>query len=208
MVPLTCSRGTPNTEELKVPPEWGYLTTRQENPWQCAVLARQLLAKVMSCTCRRRVRNLKHLKPTKCVLYKCYIASSPTVPLPTGCTGRMAGRVAWIIVDGWPPPTDASSSSTHQSDTPWPPWARGEMGLLCLPVQVHCVEFTVNLDCFQCSLPSRCCLFYSLFVLGYSNLQSSLGLANVHLVTVLARDLVYHFLLLFRDLRFHTHRRL
>ena len=81
-------------------------------------------------------------------------------------------------------------------------------------VQVHYVGFTVNPDCFQCcSLPeARCCpldqcsllvnavvggvgvhsysillvvISYSLFVLGHSNLQSSLGLANVYLVAVL-----------------------
>ena len=32
----------------------------------------------------------KTLKANK-VCPKCYIASSPTVPWPTGCTGRMAG---------------------------------------------------------------------------------------------------------------------
>ena len=81
-------------------------------------------------------------------------------------------------------------------------------------VQVHYVGFTLNPDCFQCcSLPeARCCpldlcsllvnavvggvgvhsysillvvISYSLFVLGHSNLQSSLGLANVYLVAVL-----------------------
>ena len=50
---------------------------------------------------------------------------------------------------------------------------------------------------------------YSLFVLGHSYLQSSLGLASVYLVAVLARDLVYHFLLLlFKHLLLHSHMQL
>ena len=50
---------------------------------------------------------------------------------------------------------------------------------------------------------------YSLFVLGHSYLQSSLGLANVYLVAVPASDLVDHFLLLlFRGLLLHSHMQL
>ena len=96
---------------------------------------------------------------------------------------------------------------------------------------------SLRIDCFQCrSLPEVTCypldpcslpvnavvggvgmhsysillviIPYSLFVLGHSYLQSSLGLANVYLVAVPARDLVYHFLLLFRHLLLHSHKQL
>ena len=97
---------------------------------------------------------------------------------------------------------------------------------------------SLRIDCFQCrSLPEVTCypldpcslpvnavvggvgmhsysillviIPYSLFVLGHSYLQSSLGLANVYLVADLARDLVDHFLLLlFRGLLLHSHMQL
>ena len=91
-------------------------------------------------------------------------------------------------------------------------------------VEVHCVGFSTDPDCFQCSsLPeASCCpvnpcslpvdvviggvgmysypvllipLLYCLLVLTYSGLQCSFGLSNVYLTTILAGNLVDHFLL-------------
>ena len=103
-----------------------------------------------------------------------------------------------------------------------------------LTVQVHCVGFTADLDCFQCSsLPDApCCsldlcslsinvmaggmsysvprviISYSLFVFVHSNLQSSLSLSNVYLAAVVTGDLVYRLLLLFWGLLFHSYKQL
>ena len=100
-------------------------------------------------------------------------------------------------------------------------------------VEVHCVGFSTDPDCFQCSpLPeASCCpvnpcflpvdvviggvgmysypvllipLLYCLLVFTYSGLQCSFGLSNVYLTTILAGDLVDHFLLpLFWHLLLH-----
>ena len=49
-------------------------------------------------------------------------------------------------------------------------------------------------------------LLHCLLVFTYSDLQCSLGLPNVYLRAVLARNLVDHFLLLFRHLLLHSHK--
>ena len=103
-------------------------------------------------------------------------------------------------------------------------------------IEIHCVGFSMDLDCFHhSSLPEALCcpmnscsfpvdvvvgcvgvygyslplisLLHCLLVFTNSDLQCSLGLPNVYLRAVLARNLVDHFLLfLFRYLLRHTHK--
>ena len=103
-------------------------------------------------------------------------------------------------------------------------------------IEIHGVGFSTDLDCFHWPpLPEASCCpmnpcsfsvdvvvggvgvhgypvllispLYCLLMFIYTDLQWSLGLSNVHLGAVLARNLVDHFLLfLFRHLVLHSHK--